>query len=718
MRPQPHNQEVGRFRPVLWSSFVTALLLVTGCHQSQFDLVDGSSAAFGANREPIAENTSTISGPPVQKAQASSAGVDSASTPPSSTIGGTDTNVAEILNRGHREAAMKHLDQAERDYRRALDLQPDNVVANHRLAVLADRKHDFATAEAHYLAALRRDRNNPDLLSDLGYSYLLQGRRQESERYLLAATRLNPKHDKALHNLSLLYAMLGDYDRSFAVLRQAVGESQARIKIAEIFPNGRPVSRSGEVVVASFDPPTPPKAVVAADGESLPAAPAIGRSRAAQSSFAGDSITDAEAITILPAGPTRKAESQAAATVQTDESAQPESQTPLARQLEELMQQERHRAVEEQAQRATRVSRATDLAADVTNAGSAAHAVAGPIPRGPGQQPIARPVQAEFGFDKPAEPNELPTGRVPDSQINDVFAAIDREDVHERQPARENSRRGSVDAGGNSISSKSFSTADRADGNHGQPGGKADPLDAMPLWPSHEPDSQRKFTTPGSNTGLAGAGRTQPRPASEADFREWPASANGSTTKTDDRDAERAAALIGMNADPESLFPTIAARPRSSAVAADRPSQDGHNGQPLPSNVPHIPKKVARVSASVEEDIFSDVRHASDSYDSEDPHRKPSRKLSGNPANAQTWKPGSAGAPLDPWPGGKAVRAEKTDNQTSPSDWPAEIRPSLKRSAVSPADADFRPANDASIPDWPGLNANSRAGGSSRGAQP
>ena len=123
--------------------------------------------------------------------------------------------------------------------------------------MIADKKRDFARAEHYYLTALRHDSRNPDLLGDLGYSYLLQGRREESERYLLAATRIDPTHSKALHNLSLLYAMNGDYDRSFDALRRAVGESEARVKIARLFPNGRPAATDGETMIATFEPSTP-----------------------------------------------------------------------------------------------------------------------------------------------------------------------------------------------------------------------------------------------------------------------------------------------------------------------------------------------------------------------------------------------------------------------------------------------------------------------------
>ncbi len=139
----------------------------------------------------------------------------------STSAGSNEALIVENLNLGHREAALNRLDQAEAYYRRVLELQPDNSVANHRLAVIADKKHDYARAEHYYLTALQREPRNPDLLSDVGYSYLLQGRREDSERCLMAATRLDPSHAKALHNLSLLYAANGDYDRAFDALRRA-----------------------------------------------------------------------------------------------------------------------------------------------------------------------------------------------------------------------------------------------------------------------------------------------------------------------------------------------------------------------------------------------------------------------------------------------------------------------------------------------------------------
>jgi Flp pilus assembly protein TadD len=233
---------------------VAACLLVTGCQTVPLDHLNNTSTAFNANHMPTGDRPDgSSSGAPATTA-ATTVAKENSTPAPAPSSGGSEAAIVENLNLGHREAALNRLDQAEAYYRRVLELQPDHPVANHRLAVLADKKHDYARAEHYYMTALRREPRNADVLSDLGYSYMLQGRRQDSERCLTTATQIDPSHGKALHNLSLLYAMNGDYDRSFDALRRADGEIEARAKIARLFPQGRPQAKDSEAMVASFQP--------------------------------------------------------------------------------------------------------------------------------------------------------------------------------------------------------------------------------------------------------------------------------------------------------------------------------------------------------------------------------------------------------------------------------------------------------------------------------
>ncbi|MGC1274065.1 MAG: tetratricopeptide repeat protein [Planctomycetaceae bacterium] len=136
--------------------------------------------------------------------------------------------ISENLRRGRQEAEAGRPDQAVRFYERVVRDDPQNAEAHHRLAVLADRAGDYFAAERSYLAALDAGPDDPDVLNDLGYSYLLQQRYAECEQALRQATRLDPSHARALSNLSLLYSTIGDRQRATAVLRSTPSRTRPR----------------------------------------------------------------------------------------------------------------------------------------------------------------------------------------------------------------------------------------------------------------------------------------------------------------------------------------------------------------------------------------------------------------------------------------------------------------------------------------------------------
>ncbi len=223
---QQHRARAGTFRRLVGVALVW--LCACGCQGLQFDRLDGSPSLF-ASQEPVVDNGPPPAHPPKDNAPAR----DTSALPAGDAVAQSDLNlkatINEKLNRGHREAALKHYEQAELCYRSVLELEPENAIANHRLAVLADRRGDFATSEKYYLAALKREPNDPDLLSDLGYSYLLQGRPMESERCLFAALRANPRHQKARDNLNLLCCQRrATAIRAFEIVKALlVGEAEA-----------------------------------------------------------------------------------------------------------------------------------------------------------------------------------------------------------------------------------------------------------------------------------------------------------------------------------------------------------------------------------------------------------------------------------------------------------------------------------------------------------
>lgn len=166
------------------------------------------------------------------------------------------SEIAENLLRGHREAEAGRLDQAARFYERVLREDPRHPVAHHRLGVIADQNRDFAAAERHYSAALEVRPDDPDVLNDLGYCYLLQGRYPESERTLREVVAVAPTHERALTNLGMLYGKIGDPDRAFAVLRLTGSEEEARAKLALLVPAPLGLSAQSGVLAPPLTPAT------------------------------------------------------------------------------------------------------------------------------------------------------------------------------------------------------------------------------------------------------------------------------------------------------------------------------------------------------------------------------------------------------------------------------------------------------------------------------
>lgn len=216
-----------------------------------------------------------------------------------------ELEIAENLRRGHREAESGRPDQAMRFYERVLRDDPQNVEAHHRMAVLADRAGDYFAAERSYLAALDARPDNPDLLNDLGYSYLLQQRYAECEQALRQATRLDPTHARAKSNLALLYQTFGDQQRAMAVLRSTPSRTSPRATLGMPDDSQSPIVLTAGTAPESlplWTPSTPASSIRRKQANEL--LPEIVPSQSAISRMASYVPFDRESVGLsLPAAP-------------------------------------------------------------------------------------------------------------------------------------------------------------------------------------------------------------------------------------------------------------------------------------------------------------------------------------------------------------------------------------------------------------------------------
>ncbi len=142
------------------------------------------------------------------------------------------SQLREFLAKGS-DAMQKGLyDDARIQYETVLSLEPHHATAHHMLGRISDMSKRFDEAERHYLEALSANREDGYLLSDLGYSYLQQGRLDEARQYLTQAITREPELAIAKVNLAAVYAYGGDERGALAWLRQVGSEQQAQETLA------------------------------------------------------------------------------------------------------------------------------------------------------------------------------------------------------------------------------------------------------------------------------------------------------------------------------------------------------------------------------------------------------------------------------------------------------------------------------------------------------
>jgi Flp pilus assembly protein TadD len=103
----------------------------------------------------------------------------------------------EHFNRGHYGIA-------ERYFRDAVEKAPRDATAWTGLAASYDRLARFDLADRAYRMAIRLRGETPELLNNLGYSYMLRGDYPAARRKFLKALAHDPGNPTILNNLDLL----------------------------------------------------------------------------------------------------------------------------------------------------------------------------------------------------------------------------------------------------------------------------------------------------------------------------------------------------------------------------------------------------------------------------------------------------------------------------------------------------------------------------------
>ena len=111
-------------------------------------------------------------------------------------------------------------------YHSVLERDPKNLIAHHRLGVLAVRNGELDEALAMFTHAEDLGPPTAELLNDIGYALYLADRMPAAEQKLRAALTLNPQLANARNNLGVVIGEQGRFDEALAEFRKLGDDSQ------------------------------------------------------------------------------------------------------------------------------------------------------------------------------------------------------------------------------------------------------------------------------------------------------------------------------------------------------------------------------------------------------------------------------------------------------------------------------------------------------------
>lgn len=166
-------------------------------------------------------------------------------------LAGFIASVRPVGDKNNRLSLAKHFQKMGRHWIaleqliKILDENPADIRALNAAGISYDCLGRYDLAEKAYTASLQLDGSQPDLLNNMGYSRLLQGKFSEAAAAFRKAIAMAPDRRIYHNNLGLAYARLGQQDMAFNEFKAAGGETAARHNLAQVL-NSEGTSLSAE----------------------------------------------------------------------------------------------------------------------------------------------------------------------------------------------------------------------------------------------------------------------------------------------------------------------------------------------------------------------------------------------------------------------------------------------------------------------------------------
>jgi tetratricopeptide (TPR) repeat protein len=133
-----------------------------------------------------------------------------------------DRGAPSLLQRGIAFQNAGRIEDAIAEHEKALELDPEYVLAHANLIILYGRTNQPQKAEEHFRAAVRLNPNHADSYYNYGVLLFEQRKDVEAEEMFRKAVEANPFHSQAFHNLGFLREQQGRLDEALVFYRKAV----------------------------------------------------------------------------------------------------------------------------------------------------------------------------------------------------------------------------------------------------------------------------------------------------------------------------------------------------------------------------------------------------------------------------------------------------------------------------------------------------------------
>ncbi len=133
-----------------------------------------------------------------------------------------DRGAASLVQRGLGFQDAGRIQDAIAEHEKALELDPEFVLAHANLIILYGRTNQPQKAEEHFRAAVRLNPNHAESYYNYGVLLFDQHRYPEAEEMFQKAVEANPFHSQALHNLGVMREQRGQLDEALEFYRKAV----------------------------------------------------------------------------------------------------------------------------------------------------------------------------------------------------------------------------------------------------------------------------------------------------------------------------------------------------------------------------------------------------------------------------------------------------------------------------------------------------------------